>query len=67
MRTNFEIDDTLVREAMAARGLATKRAVVEEGLRRLITLKRQAEVKALFGTALWQGDLEESRRGRAAG
>ncbi|MFO1145648.1 MAG: type II toxin-antitoxin system VapB family antitoxin [Rhodospirillales bacterium] len=67
MRTNIEIDDALMTEAMTVSGPATKRAVVEEGLRLLITLKHQAEVKELFGTVRWQGDLEQSRRGRVAG
>jgi Arc/MetJ family transcription regulator len=30
MRTNIEIDDELMRQALAASGLRTKRAVVEE-------------------------------------
>ncbi len=67
VRTNIEIDDTLMADAMAVSGLSTKRAVVEEGLRLLITLKRQAEVAELFGTVRWEGDLEESRRGRVDG
>lgn len=67
VRTNIEIDDTLMADAMAVSGLSTKRAVVEEGLRLLITLKRQAEVSELFGTVRWEGDLEESRRGRVDG
>lgn len=67
VRTNIEIDDTLMADAMAVSGLSTKRAVVEEGLRLLITLKRQAEVSELFGTVRWGGDLEESRRGRVGG
>ncbi len=36
MRTNIVIDDKLIRQAMRATGLKTKRAVVEEGLRLLI-------------------------------
>ncbi len=65
MRTNIEIDDELIREALQASGLKTKRAAVEEGLRLLIRLKRQAEVQSLFGQVRWDGDLEESRAGRA--
>ncbi|MCU0839873.1 MAG: type II toxin-antitoxin system VapB family antitoxin [Rhodospirillales bacterium] len=64
MRTNIEIDDALMAEAMTVTGLATKRAVVEEGLRLLITLKRQAEVADLFGAVRWEGDLDERRQGR---
>jgi Arc/MetJ family transcription regulator len=67
MRTNIEIDDALMAEAMAVSGLATKRAVVEEGLRLLVTLKRQAEVKQLFGAVRWRGELEQSRQGRVTG
>lgn len=67
MRTNIEIDDTLMAEALAVSGLATKRAVVEAGLRLLIKLRRQAEVKQLFGKVPWEGDLDKSRRGRSAG
>lgn len=64
MRTNIEIDDALMAEAMTVSGLATKRAVVEEGLRLLITLKREAEVAELFGAVCWEGDLDERRQGR---
>lgn len=64
MRTNIEIDDALIREAMEISGLETKKAAVEEGLRLLIKFKRQGEVKALFGQVRWEGNLDESRRGR---
>jgi Arc/MetJ family transcription regulator len=64
MRTNIEIDDELIRAAMDVSGLKTKRATVEEGLRLLIKLKRQDEVKALFGQIRWEGDLDESRLAR---
>ena len=39
MRTNIEIDDELLSQAMTATGLATKRATVEEGLRLLVRLR----------------------------
>lgn len=64
MRTNIEIDDALIRESMEISGLKTKKAAVEEGLRLLIKFKRQGEVKALFGQVRWEGNLDESRRGR---
>jgi Arc/MetJ family transcription regulator len=62
MRTNIEIDDELLSQAMTATGLATKRATVEEGLRLLVRLRKQtkAELKGLG----WEGDLEEMRQGR---
>jgi len=39
MRTNIEIDDELMRQAMAATGAATKKAAVEACLRKLIDVK----------------------------
>ncbi len=65
MRTNIEIDDELIHVAMQVSGLKTKRATVEEGLRLLIRLMRQADVRSLFGQVRWEGDLDESRAGRA--
>ena len=44
MRTNIVLDDELVDEAVRRTGLKTKRAVVEEALRKLIRLKRQEEI-----------------------
>ena len=61
MRTNIEIDDTLMAEAMAATGLRTKRKVVEAGLRLLAQRKRQADARKLFGRIRWQGDLHQER------
>ena len=39
MRTNIEIDDKLMRQAMKATGATTKKAAVEASLRKLIALK----------------------------
>lgn len=64
MRTNIVIDDQLMSQAMAASGLKTKRAVVEEGLRTLIRLKKQAAILDLAGKINWEGDLEQLRRNR---
>ncbi len=64
MRTNIEIDDKLLAEAMAASGLATKKATVEEALRRLVHLHRQRKAIAALAGAGWTGDLDEMRRNR---
>jgi Arc/MetJ family transcription regulator len=66
MRTNIEIDDRLMKEALRASGLATKRSVVEEGLRLIVKLHKQRDVGRLYGKLKWSGDLERSRRGRSA-
>ena len=67
MRTNIEIDDHLMARAVELGGLKTKRATVEQGLRLLIKLKEQERIGDLFGKIRWQGNLEESRRGRLPG
>jgi Arc/MetJ family transcription regulator len=64
VRTNIEIDDRLMQTAQRLSGLKTKRATVEAGLRLLVKLRRQAEVRRLFGRINWTGDLEKSRLGR---
>ena len=38
MRTNIEIDDKLMRQAMKATGTATKRATIDKALRKLVAL-----------------------------
>ena len=64
MRTNIEIDDELLSQAMTATGLATKRATVEEGLRLLVRLRKQTKALTELKALGWEGDLGEMRRGR---
>lgn len=64
MRTNIELDDELMREALELSGLPTKRAVVEEALRTMVRQRKQAKVKELFGKVRWEGSLDEMRRDR---
>jgi Arc/MetJ family transcription regulator len=61
MRTNIVIDDTLMKEALRATGLRTKREVVEEGLRTLLRLKRQEAIRRFRGKLNWHGDLNAMR------
>ncbi len=64
MRTNIEIDDHLLKDAMVATGLTTKRATVEEALRRLVADKRRRDAIASLAGIGWEGDLDSSRQGR---
>ena len=66
MRTNIDIDDNLMRQAMRSSGARTKRAAVEEGLRLLIRTREQRTVRRLRGKVVWDGDLERSRLGRTS-
>jgi len=61
MRTNIEIDDRLMAEALRATGLSTKKETVELGLKALIKLKKQSSIRALRGKLKWEGDLDEMR------
>jgi Arc/MetJ family transcription regulator len=64
MRTNIDIDDELVAEAMTVLGLNTKKATVEEALRRAVRQARQRQaLKELKGIG-WEGDLDAMREGR---
>ena len=62
MRTNIVIDDRLMSDALKATGLKTKKEVVELGLKTLVKLERQKQIKELRGKLKWDGDLEAMRR-----
>jgi Arc/MetJ family transcription regulator len=64
MRTNIEIDDELLSQAMTATGLSTKRATVEEGLRLLVRMRKQVKALANLEGLGWEGDLDKMREGR---
>lgn len=66
MRTNIDIDNGLIAEAMAATGLPTKKATVEEALRRLVRRNYQRQAIADMAGLGWEGDLGVMRQGRAA-
>ena len=61
IRTNIVIDDKLMRDALRATGLKTKREAVELSLRTLLRLHQQAEIRQLRGRLRWQGDLDVMR------
>lgn len=49
MRTNVEIDDQLMRRALEASGLPTKKATIEEALRLYIQMNAQRAIIDLAG------------------
>jgi Arc/MetJ family transcription regulator len=61
MRTNIDIDDKLMGEALKATGLKTKKDAVELGLKTLIRLKKQESIRAFRGKLTWTGDLDDMR------
>ena len=61
MRTNIDIDDDLMAEAMKATGQTTKKATVEAALRKVVVISEQmAALEALRGLG-WEGDLDKMR------
>jgi Arc/MetJ family transcription regulator len=61
MRTNIVIDDKLMADALSSSGLQTKKEVVEEALKSLIRLRKQANIRSLRGKLNWDGDLNDMR------
>jgi Arc/MetJ family transcription regulator len=64
MRTNIEIDDSVLREAQRLVGMRTKRETVDFALRELVARHRRLGILDLRGRVRWEGDLGESRSGR---
>lgn len=64
MRTNIDIDDALLVEAMAVFGTTTKKATVEAALERAVRRHRQRRILDVAGEIEWEGDLDEMRYGR---
>jgi len=64
-RTNIELDDDLVEEAMDLTGARTKREVVDIALRRLVekgSLYRS--IRKLRGKLPWEGNIDSWRSAR---
>ena len=65
MRTNIEIDDKLMKQAMKAAGVTTKKAAVEEALRRMVQLRRQGGIRKLKGKVEFWDDVIADRNARS--
>ncbi len=61
MRTNVVIDDTLMQSALRLSGLRTKRETVEAGLRLLVQIRQQEQIRQARGKLKWEGNLDVSR------
>ena len=62
MRTNIVIDEELMKQVLKLTGLKTKRAAVEQGLKMLLRLKQQEQIRKYRGKLHWEGDLDTLRR-----
>lgn len=64
MRTNIDIDDKLMHDAMAATKLKSKKEVVHVALSELVRLSKQKSILRFRGKAKWEGDLDQLRATR---
>ena len=61
MRTNIVIDDELMKQVMKQTGIKTKREAVDMGLKTLLRLKQQENIRNYRGKLDWTGDLDDMR------
>lgn len=61
MRTNIVIDDELMARVLKLTGLRTKREAVEMGLKTLLKLRKQGDIRKFRGKLDWIGDLNDMR------
>lgn len=61
MRTNIEIDDKLMKDALRLTGAKTKREAVEMGLKTLLRMSQQEDIRRFRGKLQWEGNLEAMR------
>ncbi len=54
MRTNIDIDDKLMKQAMKALGVTTKKAAVEGALRQALQINGQQSLRKLRGKMVWR-------------
>lgn len=66
MRTNIDLDDALLEEAMQATGEKTKTGVVHRALRELIRVEGLRRMLDHRGTLKWEGDLDQMRERQPA-
>ena len=59
MRITMEIDDQLMSDALRLTGARTQR--VEMGLRTLLRLRRQEDIRRFRGKLQWEGELDTMR------
>ena len=62
MRTNIDLNDQLVRQALELTQARTKKEVVELALQNLVSTLQRQQLLQLRGKVDWEGDLEAMRQ-----
>ncbi len=61
MRTNIDINDDLLAEAMELSRAKTKKEVVEQALENYVKMLNRKQILEWPGKVHWEGDLEQMR------
>jgi len=61
MRTNVEINDRLMEEAIVLSKAKTKKEIIDIALKNYISQMKRKSMVDLFGKVKWEGDLNEMR------
>jgi len=64
LRTNIELDEDLVDEAMKLTHIRTKKDLVNFAIRELVNKARRKRILELEGKVEWVGDLRDMRKSR---
>jgi Arc/MetJ family transcription regulator len=64
MRTNIDINESLVRKAKKLTRLKTKRQIVDKALELLVRSESRKGILRYYGSGIWQGDPKATRRNR---
>lgn len=62
MRTNIEIDDELMSQALKYSKLKTKKEVINQALNEYVKYQKRLSLASLQGKVKWVGNLDKMRR-----
>ena len=61
MRTNIDLDETLIKKAMEIANLSTKKAVIHKALEEFIKSNTRKKMLKYIDSGVWEGNLKEMR------
>lgn len=61
MRTNIELDEQLIKQALQISRLKTKKDVVHEALKQYVASLKRKNILSLRKENTWEGDLDQVR------
>lgn len=61
MRTNIDLSEELIQNALILSGLKTKKAVVNQALKEFLERQAKLQILKLQGELVWEGDLSKWR------